>query len=215
MQKSLFDNRFDKSKSLSDFLPSYNNRSDCYHSYIDYVTNRFTGTGDICECCHQKTHHSKTFKASWRFEYLDTESSLSVLSSLLELIIILLGSGIVILTYKRIEKIQFSTLHVACPSCSTKIKLWRLLSKISQGTLTSLMIISLIQLVFMVAVAFAVPQMRSIYTGGIIIVLSVLVILFAILVHKSDKIGLFGDLSKIAKNPILLESIKFHKVFQG
>jgi hypothetical protein len=215
MQKSLFDNCFDKSKSLSDFLPSYKNCSDCYQNYIDYVTTRFTGTGDICECCHQQTHHSKTFNASWKFKSVDTASSLSTLSSLLAFIIGLLGNSIFILTFKRTNKLQFSTIHVACPSCLTRIKLWRLLSKISQGTMTTLMIITLIQLVFMTIFMFVIPQMMSIYTGGIIVVLCAFVILFSVLVHKSEKIGLVGDLSKIAKNPILLDSMKFHTTYHS
>jgi ABC-type multidrug transport system permease subunit len=211
MQKSLFDNRFDKSKSLSDFLPSYKNRSDCYQSYIDYVTKKFIGTGDICECCHQKTHDSKTFKASWKFEYLDTASSLSTLSSLLAFIIGLFGNSIFILTFKRMDKIQFATLHVACFSCSTKIKLWRLLSKILQVILATLMIVSLIQFIFMVIIMFAQPQTASIFTVGIIFTSCALGLVFTLLAHKSEKIGLLGDLSKIAKNPVILESIKFHK----
>jgi hypothetical protein len=210
MQKSLFDNRFDKSKSLSDFLPSYKNRSDCYQNYIDYVTKKFTGIGDICECCHKRTERSKSFKASWKFDDLEAVSSLFTLSSLMVFIMGLCVDMIAIFTVKKMNKLQFSTLHIACPSCLARIKLLRLLSKILQGTLKTLMIIGLIYLVGMVVAMFTVPQMISIYTGGIIFILCVFVILFAALVHKSEKIGLLGDLSKIAKKPILLDSIKFH-----
>lgn len=210
MQKSLFDNRFDKSKSLSDFLHSYKNRSDCYQNYIDYVTKKFTGIGDICECCHTRTDRAKTFKASWKFDDLETASSLSILSSLLIFIIGLYVDMIAIFTAKKMNKLQFSTLHVACPPCYTRIKLWRLLSKVLQGTLTTLMIVSLILSVFTIVLMFAQPQMMSVYTGGFIVVLCALAILFAVLVNRSEKIGLLGDLSKIAKNPILLDSIEFH-----
>jgi ABC-type multidrug transport system permease subunit len=210
MQKPLFDNRFDKSKSLSDFLPSYKNRSDCYQNYIDYVTRKFTGIGDICECCHKRTDCSKTFKASWKFDDLETTSSLFTLSSLLVFIVGLCVNMIAIFTVKKMNKLQFSTIHVACSSCLTRIKLWRLLSKILQGTLTTLMIVSLIQLIFTIVLMFAQPQMMSIYTGGLMVILCALGMLFAVLVNRSERIGLLGDLSKIAKNPILLESIKFH-----
>jgi hypothetical protein len=210
MKKSLFDSRFDRSKSLLDFLPSYkNNRSDCYQNYIDYVTKRFAGTEDICDCCHQKTYHSNTFKASWRFEYLDTTSSL------LALLLSSFAGAMVVSVFLRMNKLHFSTIHIACPSCSTRIKLWRLISKILQGTLTTLMIISLIQLVFTVAIVFAQPQMLSMFTIGTIVTLCALAMVFAVLVHKSEKIGLLGDLSKIAKNPIILESTKFHKAYHS
>ncbi len=205
MQKSIFDNRFDKSKSLSDFLPSYKSRSDCYQDYVDYVTNRFADTGDVCEYCYQKTHRLKTFKASWRFEYLDTTSSL------LALILTSFAGAIFVSIFIKMNKLYFSTLHVTCSSCSTRIKLWRLLSKTLQGILTTLMIISLVLLIFMLMAMFAQPQMMSIYLVGIIVLLCALVIVSAMLVHKSEKIGLLGDLSKIAKKPIILESIKFHK----
>jgi hypothetical protein len=216
MKKSPFDSRFNKSKSLSDFLPSYkNNRSDCYQNYIDYVTKRFAGTGDICECCYQKTHHSRSFKASWKFDDLEAVSSLFTLSSLMVFIMGLCVDMIAIFTVKKMNKLQFSTLHIACYSCLKRIKLLRLLSKILQGTLTTLMVIGLIYLVGMVVAMFTVPQMISIYTGGIIFILCVFVILFAALVHKSEKIGLLGDLSKIAKKPILLDSIKFHTIYHS
>lgn len=210
MKKSPFDSRFNKSKSLSDFLPSYkNSRSDCYQNYIDYVTNRFAGTRDICDCCHQKTRHSKTFKASWRFEYLDTTSSL------LALLLSSFAGAMVVSLFLRMNKLHFVTIHIACPACSTRIKLWRLISKILQGTLTTLMIISLIQLVFTVAMVFAQPQMLSMFTIGTIVVSCALAMVFAVLVHKSEKIGLLGDLSKIAKNPIILESTKFHEAYHS
>jgi preprotein translocase subunit SecG len=50
-------------------------------------------------------------------------------------------------------------------------------------------------------------------TVGIVssVIACVLAMVFAFLVHKSEKIGLLGSLSKIAKNPIVLESIKFYK----
>jgi hypothetical protein len=216
MKKSPFDSRFNKSKSLSDFLPSYkNSRSDCYQNYIYYVTKRFAGTGDICECCYQKTHHSRSFEASWKFDDLEAVSSLFTLSSLMVFIMGLCVDMIAIFTVKKMNKLQFSTLHIACPSCLKRIKLLRFLSKILQGTLTTLMVIGLIYLVGMIVAMFTVPQMISIYTGGIIFILCVFVILFAALVHKSEKIGLLGDLSKIAKKPILLESIKFHITYHS
>jgi ABC-type multidrug transport system permease subunit len=205
IQKSVFDRRFDKSKSLSDFLPSYKSRSDCYQDYLDYVTKRFAGAGDICECCNQKTLQSNTFKASWRFEYLDTTSSL------LALILTSFAGAMFVSVFIKMNKLYFSTLHVTCPSCSTRIKLWRLLSKTLQGILTTLMIVSLILVIFTLMAMFAQPQMMSIYLVGIILVMCALVIGCAVLVHKSEKIGLLGDLSKIAKKPIILESIKFHK----
>ncbi len=205
IQKSVFDRRFEKSKSLSDFLPSYKSRSDCYQDYLDYVTKRFAGAGDICECCNQKTLQSNTFKASWRFEYLDRTSSLLVL------ILTSFAGAMFVSVFIKMNKLYFSTIHVTCPSCSTRIKLWRLLSKTLQGILTTLMIISLILVIFTLMAMFAQPQMMSIYLVGIIVVMCALVILFAMLVHKSEKIGLLGDLSKIAKKPIILESIKFHK----
>jgi hypothetical protein len=57
--------------------------------------------------------------------------------------------------------------------------------------------------------------MLSIFTVGAIVILCVFAIAFAMLVHKSEKIGLLGYLSKIAKKPIILESIKFHKAYHN
>ena len=205
MQSAKFDSLFDTSKSLSDFLPLYNDRTECYQDYVSYIKDRFFSIGNACDFCQIETPIQKTFKAFWKFEYLETQAALlTVLIS--SLIGALAGS-----VFMSTQKLHFSTLHTACLSCSRRIYGLRLLSKILQGLFSTLLVISLLLLAGTVMFLFFQPQMMSLLFVLGILFLMVLTALCGLLIHQFEKIGLLGIMSKIAKKPIILKSVKFHK----
>jgi hypothetical protein len=205
MSDSRFNRLFETSSSLSDFLPLYKNRTECYQDYVSRTTEKFNSARKVCEFCKKQTLRQKTFRAFWKFEYSDLKSSL--LTALLSSFIgALIGSMVM-----SMMKLRFTTLHTACPSCFGKIRALRSLSKLLQGLLSTLLIISIMFLVGMVMLPFFAPSMFSVGSVVGIVIAFALAIVFAFLIYKSERIGLFAAMLKIAKDPIILESIKTEK----
>lgn len=205
MQSAKFDSLFHTSKSLADFLPLYTDRTECYQHYVGYVKEKFHGISSVCDFCQTETPIQKTFKASWKFEYLETQAAL--LTVLISSFIGALAGSIFMST----QKLHFSTLHTACSSCSRRIRGLRLLSRMLQGILSTLLVISLLFLVGTGMFLFFQPQMMSAPFILGMLLLALLTAICGVLIHQSEKIGLLGVMSKIAKKPIVLKSVKFHE----
>lgn len=209
MQSSRFDSLFETSQSLEDFVSADQDRSDCYKHYANYISDKFQQVGDTCEFCAKDPSPPKTFKASWRFEYVDSETS-SVAG-----IVRIVGGPIVgsMVSSAMIstQKLRFSTMHIACPSCFRSIRLGQLLAKSMNDICNAVLIFSLL-----IAIGTAASIYFKVATLSIVSVLAIaiptaLTIALWFISQRYQNLGLVGNLAKIAKAPIILESTKFHR----